>query len=455
MYTFSNRLRIASFILMIVGVLGIGYGFFHSPSTVEEAKALVAQDAHHGEAASHGDNTHEATGHEAASAEEHHGETSEHGEAAEGHQSHDEHTLAKLQNRPWAAVFVAAFFFFMLALGTLVFYAVQRASQAGWSPVLFRVMEGITAYLFPGALIIYVFMVLTSGFHMNHLFIWMDPNVMAHDEILQLKSGYLNIPFFLIRSFLFLLGWCVYRYFVVRNSVAQDEASDYAHHKRNFKISIFFLLFFFVTEAIMAWDWFMGLEPHWYSTLFAWYIFASMFVSGVTVIAMVTMYLKSKGVLDFVNDSHLHDLAKYMFGLSIFWTYLWFGQFMLIWYANIPEEAGYFLTRIEYYNLPFFGMLVLNFVFPFLVLMNSDFKRMNWFVMIAGISILIGHYIDIFQLVMPSTVGEHWSFGVPEIGSILFFLGLFIFVVFNALSKTKSFLAKGDPFVEESKQYHY
>ena len=448
----------ASIILMIVGILGIGYGFISSPSTVEEAKAMVAADAHHGGAASHGEESHEATTthhSEASEDDAHHEASASHGDEAAEHASHDAHTLSKLQNRPWAAFLIAGFFFFMIALGALVFYAIQHVAQVGWSPVLFRVMEGISSYLFPGAVILYVFYVLTAGFHMNHLYIWMDPNVMAHDEILQLKSGYLNVPFFLIRSFIFLAGWVLYRHFVIKNSYAQDEAKDNTYYRKNFKLSVFFLLFFFVTESIMAWDWFMGLEPHWYSTLFAWYVFASMFVSAISVIAMITMYLKSKGVLEFVNDSHLHDLAKFMFGLSIFWTYLWFGQFMLIWYANIPEEVGYFITRIEHYNFIFFGMLLFNFVFPFLVLMNSDFKRVNWFVMIAGVSILVGHYMDIFQIVMPSTVGELWSFGIPEIGSILFFLGLFIFVVFGALAKTPSFLAKRNPFVEESKHFHY
>ncbi|MEL4308812.1 quinol:cytochrome C oxidoreductase [Joostella sp. CR20] len=456
MYTFSNKLKMASIILMIVGILGIGYGFISSPSTVEEAKAMVAADAHHG-GASHGEESHEAVA-------THHSETKEaghhedaHGAHAEAdaHAEHDAHTLSKLQNRPWAAFFIAGFFFFMISVGALVFYAIQHVAQVGWSPVLFRVMEAISAYLFPGAIILYVFFVLTSAFHLNHLYIWMDPTIMAHDEILQLKSGYLNIPFFLIRAFVFLTGWALYRHFAVKNSYAQDEANDNTYYKKNFKLSVFFLLFFFVTESLMAWDWFMSLEPHWYSTLFAWYVFASMFVSAITVIAMLTMYLKSKGLLEYVNDSHLHDLAKFMFGLSIFWTYLWFGQFMLIWYANIPEEVGYFITRIEHYNFVFFGMLLFNFVFPFLVLMNSDFKRVNWFVMMAGVSILIGHYMDIFQIVMPSTVGELWSFGIPEVGSILFFLGLFIFVVFGALARTKSFVPKRNPFIEESKHFHY
>jgi Ni/Fe-hydrogenase subunit HybB-like protein len=179
-----------------------------------------------------------------------------------------------------------------------------------------------------------------------------------------------------------------------------------------------------------------------------------MFVSGITVIALVTIYLKSKGLLEYVNDSHLHDLAKFMFGISIFWTYLWFSQFMLIWYSNIPEEVTYFITRIEDYNLPFFGMIALNLIFPLLILMNSDYKRLNWIIVIAGVVILFGHYIDVFNMVMPATVGPNWSIGIPEIGGILFFLGAFILVVFTSLTKAP-LLAKRNPFIEESKQFHY
>jgi len=143
-----------------------------------------------------------------------------------------------------------------------------------------------------------------------------------------------------------------------------------------------------------------------------------------------------------------------MFGISIFWTYLWFSQFMLIWYSNIPEEVTYFITRIEDYKLPFFGMLVMNFIFPLLVLMNSDFKRVNWFVVMAGIVILGGHYIDVFNMVMPATVGSSWFIGISEISAVLLFLGLFLFVVFNALTKAP-LLAKGNPYLEESKHFHY
>jgi hypothetical protein len=172
----------------------------------------------------------------------------------------------------------------------------------------------------------------------------------------------------MLRAVFFLSGWSLYRYFSRKFSLAQDSADDISNHKKNFRISAAFLVFFIVTESVMSWDWIMSIDPHWFSTLFGWYVFASMVVSGVTTIALITIYLKSKGFLEFVNDSHIHDLGKFMFGFSVFWTYLWFSQFMLIWYSNIPEEVTYFMTRIEDYNLPFFGMLVMNFIFPLLIL---------------------------------------------------------------------------------------
>ena len=449
MYTFPNRLKITFLVLVLVGAAGLVAGFLSAPSSVAEAQAMVA-DAHHGgghgethgEAAtiSHGDSNVEKNSHVAETTEAH-------------EDDHGEHLLHQLQNKPWAALYVAAFFFMMIALGTLAFYAIQRAAQAGWSILIYRVMEGITAYLLPGTLIV-LFLLVLSGMHLNHLFIWMDPEVVAHDKIIQGKVAYLNVPFFLARAVFYILGWNFYRYISRKYSLAQDAANDISNHKKNFRWSAGFLVFFIVTESMMSWDWIMSIDPHWFSTLFGWYVFASMFVSGITVIALITIYLKSKGYLPEVNDSHIHDLGKFMFGISVFWTYLWFSQFMLIWYSNIPEEVTYFLTRIEDYNLPFFGMLVMNFLFPLLVLMNSDYKRSNYIIVGVGIVVVLGHYIDIFNMIMPSAVGDQWFIGMAEIGGFLFFLGLFLWVVFSALSKAP-LIAKGDPYMGESERYHY
>jgi hypothetical protein len=446
MYTLPGKLKLLAIILMVLGALGIASGFLNTPSTTEEVKELLA---------SHN----EGHGHTATVASHDQDETHKQTTSQEGHEdTHLEHALHQFQNRPWSAFYVAAFFFFMISLGVLVFYAIQYAAQAGWSPVLLRVMEGITAYLPVGSIFIFLFLV-ASAFGLNHLFHWMDPELVNpnsehFDKIIYGKSGWLNVPFFLIRVAIYLGVWNLFRYLLRKNSIKGDTSDNLNWFRKNFKMSVGFLAFFIVTETIMAWDWFMSLDPHWYSTLYGWYVFATMIVSAITVIALVTIVLKAQGFLDFVNDSHIHDLAKYMFGFSIFWTYLWFAQFMLIWYADIPEEATYFVTRIQDYKILFFGMLVTNFVFPLLVLMNSDFKRVNWFVVMAGIVILIGHYIDVYLLVMPTTVGEHWSFGIPEISGVLFFLGLFIYVVFNALTKAP-LLQKNNPFIEESKHFHY
>ena len=447
MYTFPNKLRNLSIAFMIIGFLGLTYGFLSAPATIEESKAMVA--ASHDEG--HGNEHSESSSETHASEEAQHDEVATHDSAHDA--EHDEHVFHQLANKPWAAFYVAAFFFFMISLGVLAFYAIQRAAQAGWSPVLYRVMEGITSYLLPGGIIVIVLLVLSS-MHLNHLFIWMDSEVVAHDKLIAGKTGYLNTPFFLARAVFFLTGWSLYRFFSRKFSLAQDEANDISNHKKNFRISAGFLVFYIVTESIMAWDWIMSIDPHWFSTLFGWYVFASMFVSGITAIALITIYLKSKGYLEFVNDSHIHDLGKFMFGISIFWTYLWFSQFMLIWYSNIPEEVTYFITRIEDYNLPFFGMVVMNFIFPLLILMNSDYKRVNYFIVMAGIVILLGHYMDVFNMIMPSAVGDQWFIGAAEIGGFLFFLGLFIFIVFKELTKAP-LLAKGDPYMGESERFHY
>jgi hypothetical protein len=492
---------------MLIGAIGIIYGFLTAPKTLEDVEKIAASqhDAHGHAAKAHED--HAKTTHDTHAKSSHvvHADVEKSVEATTNsakeevalnneiiedtlseesnldvaaviahdtkkelkvekidehaeHEKHMKHMLHQLKNKPWAALYVACIFFLLLTMGVLAFYAIQQVAQAGWSPVLFRVMQGITSFL-PVISVIFFGLLLLSSFHVNHLFVWMEDGVTVpghenYDKLIAAKSGYLNTTFWIIRAIIFLTGWNVYRYLSRKNCLAQDESNDNSFYKKNFKMSAAFLVFFIVTESIMSWDWIMSVDPHWFSTLFGWYVFASFFVSGITTISMVTLYLKSKGYLEEVNSSHIHDLSKFMFGISVFWTYLWFSQFMLIWYSNIPEEVTYFKTRIEQFNLPFFGAVAMNFIFPFLVLINSDFKRVAPIVVGAGVVILLGHYIDFFNMIMPATVGNQWFIGVSEIASLLFFLGLFIFVVFTALTKAP-LIPKRNPFIEESKHFHY
>ena len=515
MYTFSSKLKTFSIILMVVGLLGIGYGFLTAPKTIQDVEKILAEQEHHGgghgEAAGHeaaDAATHDASGvvegHEAgrktetpvdmvepsvakkdslhqednavaatdtvhnvmtgaevntdvALTDAHHAKAQTHDAHAE-HQAHLEHVLHQLQNKPWAAFYVACIFFMLISLGVLAFYAINIAASAGWSPVLFRVMQGISAYL-PVASVIFLIFLVLSIFHVNHIFPWLaegitDPNSPNYDHMIAGKSGYLNPVFWIIRAIVFLGGWNLYRYLTRKNCLAQDESIDDSFYKKNFKLSAGFLVFFIVSESLMSWDWIMSVDPHWFSTLFGWYVFASFIVSGITVICMVTLYMKSRGYLPEVNSSHIHDLAKYMFGFSIFWTYLWFAQFMLIWYANIPEEVTYFVQRINDFGLPFWLALVMNFVFPILILMNTDFKRVSWILVTASLCILGGHYLDFFNMIMPAAVGTQWFIGAAEIGAMCFFGGLFIMVVFTAMTKAP-LIPKRSPFIEESKHFHY
>ncbi len=432
---------------MILGALGVGYGFMTSHKSIDEVKTMLNEEAAH-----HGGHAVQTT-HAVADAH------ADHSDEAHNANEHAEHVQHQLSNRPWSALYVAAFFFMMIALGVLAFYAIQIASQAGWSPVLFRVMEGITAYVLPGTLIVLGIAVASGTIGHYNLFVWMNPDLINpesehYDKLIAGKSSFLNLPWFAIRGLIFIAGWSLYRHFSRKFSIAQDTAEDTSNFKKSFRISAAFLVFFIYTESMMSWDWIMSVDPHWFSTLFGWYVFATMFVSGITVIALVAIYLKSRNYLEFVNENHLHDVAKYMFAFSIFWTYLWFSQFMLIWYSNIPEEVTYFITRFQDYKLLFLGMVVLNFVFPILMLMNANYKRIPWFVIMTGLVILLGHYIDVFIMIMPATVGDRWFIGIPEISSVLLFAGLFIFIVFTALTKAP-LLVKGYPFRKESEHFHY
>jgi len=458
MYQFSGKLKTFSIALMIIGALGIGYSFFSAPKTLDDAKAILAsQHDSHGAVADHSETKTDAhateDAHKEVKAEAH--------ETADSHANdeHAEHVLHALQNKPWAAIYVALFFFLGISLLVLAFYAIQRVAQAGWSIVLFRVMEAITANIVPASILMFV-VIMTSAGHLNHLFVWMaegtvDPLSPNYDAIIDGKKWWLNVPSWTIRSIVYLLGWNAYRFFIRKNSIKEDTANDgNKTYKQNYHASIVFLVFFFITESMMSWDWIMGLDPHWFSTLFGWYVLATMLVSALTVIAFVTIYLRAKGHLPFVNDSHIHDLAKYMFGFSVFWTYLWFAQFMLIWYADMTEETVYFIVRFNEYKGLFLGMVVMNFVFPILLLINSDYKSKPWFVVIGGLVILAGHYIDVFVMIMPATVGDQWFIGIPELSAIAFFIGLFIFVTFRAFAKAPT-LAKGNPFLYESEHFHY
>ena len=357
--------------------------------------------------------------------------------------------------RFWSNLLVNGFFFFGIALGALFYLALHYATESGWGVVLLRLMEGIMSAM-PVGIVVLLIVFIAGSLGMHHIYPWMDSDVVAHDDLIWGKVAYLNKPFFWIRIICY---FGVFAYFMnwfrktSRNQDSEDVEKATASHFLMYRRGALFLVFFAVFSSTMSWDIIMSIDTHWFSTLFGWYAFSGIWLSAMIMIMMVTLYLKHKGYLEFVNSSHIHDVGKWMFALSFLWSYLWFSQFMLIWYSNIPEEVIYFVTRIESYKFIFFAMFIVNFVLPMIFLMSADTKKSWPYLIFIGMVIFIGHWFDVFCMVMPGTLFEEWNFGLLEIGMFMTFLGTFVFLVLRALEKS-SLVQNNHPFLEESKHHH-
>jgi hypothetical protein len=210
-----------------------------------------------------------------------------------------------------------------------------------------------------------------------------------------------------------------------------------------------FLVFFAVFSSTSSWDWLMSIDVHWFSTLYGWYTFAGMWCSTMVVLVLTTLYLKKLGYLQKVNDSHIHDLGKWTFATSFLWSYLWFSQFMLIWYANIGEEVAYYMTRIANFKVLYFSMFIINFAFPMLILMSRDAKRNAGILTFVGMVILTGHWLDVYIMVSAGTLGANARIGALEIGMALLMLGFFAYTVLKNLTKSP-LTPVNHPFLDES-----
>jgi hypothetical protein len=218
-------------------------------------------------------------------------------------------------------------------------------------------------------------------------------------------------------------------------------------------MSAIFLVIFGYGSSVLSWDWLMSIDTHWFSTLFGWYVFAGMWLSGIVFALLLIIHLRSKGLLSIVTKGHMHDMGKWMFALSFLWTYLFFSQFLLIWYANIPEEVTYYMARIQDYAPIWFTMLVINFALPMLALMDADAKKNQVIVVIVGVIIFFFHWVDVFTMVSPGSMKAEATIGLIEIGMFLLFLGVFIFLVLKSLA-SRPLVVKNHPYIEESKHIH-
>lgn len=354
-----------------------------------------------------------------------------------------------LFQRVMANLLLDGFFFFALGLGALFFLALAYATEAGWYVYIKRMLEAQAGFIPVGSLIlllVFIVFVVTDG---AHVYLWMDQAVVDDDPIISGKSAYLNKPFFLIRTVIYLGVFVLFYRGFRKRSLQEDIEGGTSIHFTNFKKGALFLVFFAVFSSTFSWDWLMSIDVHWFSTLFGWYVFAGVWCSSMVVLMMLLLYLRGKGLVPKLNDSHIHDVGKWIFATSFLWSYLFFSQFMLYWYANIPEEVIYYYDRIHDHKFLYFGMFLINFALPMVLLMSREAKRHAGILTAVGAVILVGHWIDVFVMIAPAGIGAHASITALEIGLFLIFGALFAFVVLNSLSKAP-LIPQKHPMLDES-----
>nr|WP_319400301.1 hypothetical protein [uncultured Carboxylicivirga sp.] len=347
-------------------------------------------------------------------------------------------------HRIWANVLLNGFYFTAIAMSAAFFVVVHILGESGWHTAIQRIPEAISQYVpFGGVIMLLVLIGMHDIYHWSHT---------EHlDEVLEGKSGFLNPVFFSIRTVVYIIVWTFLVRKIRKLSLASDDSSDLKIFTRTRNWAGIFIVLFAITSSTSAWDWIMSVDAHWYSTLFGWYIFVSSFVSAVSVIIILLFVLRKMGYMDHVNDEHLHDLGKYLFGFSIFWMYLWISQYLLIWYSNIPEETVYFVTRQNDFEMVFWGNVLVNFLTPFLLLMPRGTKRkINW-LLIAAVIVFIGHWVDLYVAIWPGVV-QHAEFGILEIGMTVLVLGFFLFLFFRQFAKAPV-VPENHPYFKESFEY--
>lgn len=350
--------------------------------------------------------------------------------------------------RTWANYLLNNYYFLSLSVGAAFFFAIQYITQSGWSSAFKRVPEAMMAYI-PFAAVFFLLLY----FGMHDLYHWTHPDAIETDKLIAHKAPYLNTPFFYIRLVVFFGLWILMTRLLRKQSLLEDKNGGMAHFEKSefySKVMIFIFAFTFTLASV---DWIMSIDVHWFSTLFPLKNFVAAFHHGSAIIILIVILLHERGHYKFLNKKHLHDFSRYMFMLAIIWGYFWFAQFMLIWYANIPEETFYYVTRWEAeWKFLFWANIVLNWAIPFVILMPKTPARSKLVLKIVAIILIVGQWVDLYMQIMPGTV-HHRHIGFIEIGTFAGYAGLFIFVVFTALSKA-NLIPINHPYLEESTDHH-
>ncbi len=332
-------------------------------------------------------------------------------------------------------------FVISIAVGTLFLASIEYVSGAVWSTPFRRIGEffSYSVFLIP-ILLIPIFLNLHSVFHWTHV------EVVAADKILKSKAPYLNVNFFAIRVVAFVAIWMLFQYLITRNSASQDSSHEQKLTTRNIKLSAVFIPFFALTISFTGIDWLMSLEPHWFSTIFGVYYFSGTMLAALAIVTYSAIKLNENGFLvKGLSTDHYYSFGALLFAFTNFWAYIAFSQFLLIWYANLPEETFWFLQRWEgswmYVTIL---MLIVKFLIPYFGLLSQpskmDPKKLKFF----SLWILAGHYFDLYFLVMPTYSKSGAVLSWYELGFPILIVGM-IMLIFNYKAKKQNLVAIGDP----------
>ena len=304
---------------------------------------------------------------------------------------------------------VAYLFFLSIGLGGLIFVLIQFVTRAGWSVAVRRLAEHIM-----GTLPLLALLAVPLVFGFGELYPWFDSQGVSTDKILQGKSAFLNPGFFYLRSLVYLLSWALIAWGFRKLSIKQDNGNAVPITRKLQAASAPAIVWFAVTVTLFSFDWIMSLDPHWYSTVFGVYFFAGCIIALLSVLILLVLLLQRFRLLaNIVSEEHFHDMGKLLFGFVVFWAYIAFSQYMLIWYANIPEETIWYAHRLQHgWESVSFLLAAGHFVLPFFLLLSRNAKRNHTMLIAATLWLLAMHYVDLYWLVMPSFQSDglhaHW-----------------------------------------------
>lgn len=350
--------------------------------------------------------------------------------------------------RAWRGYAIGFWFTMSLGLAGPFFITTQYLAKAGWSVSIRRIPEAFGSYLYPTVILGAIGLL-----GADHLFKWLKPTV-VDDPITAEKLGFLNFEGLVLATLLSTIAWAVVWFFMRRNSLAQDEDGNAGRTRQNIWLSAIFLLVFVVGFSFMSWYWMMSVDDHWYSTMFSVYAFAGLFQSGLALMAIILVFCLKRGLFGgTAGTQQLHDVGKLVFAFTVFYAYIAFSQFILIWYANIPEAAAWYVHRLEQGWAPLtLALPFLKFIIPFLLLLPQDHKKNKNNILVYVSMLLIA--MQLFEVwywiaPYPGVDGNYSPTFLIEFTVALGFIGLFMVVVGRSFASHKLVPIK-DPFLHES-----